>query len=128
MKKRIRPHLPPFRLIVALMPALLFALPLLLQPLHASRDNSRQPLVAIPVTASPATAINGTPIHAFVRQVAAQTGDEEVKLTPLAEGFNYPLGLDHHQPSNKLVVSVNGPPGQSSRLQLVAADGTRSEF
>jgi RHS repeat-associated protein len=127
MKKRIRPHLSPLRLVIALTPALLFALPLLLQPMHAARVRSRQPLMAIPTTALPATAINGTPIRAAARQVASDTG-EEIPLTPISQGLNNPLGLDHHQPSNKLVISINGSPGQPSRLQLVAADGSRSEF
>ncbi|HEY9231815.1 MAG TPA: hypothetical protein VIS78_06700, partial [Blastocatellia bacterium] len=130
MKKRIKAQFSPLRLVMALTLVLLFALPALLQPTHASRAAWRQPLAraADPAPVPPAFAINGTPIRSTVRQVVSQAAGTEIQLTPISQGLNNPQGLDHHQPSNKLVVLVNGWPGQPCRLQLVGADGTRADF
>ncbi|MGH9902177.1 MAG: hypothetical protein ACRD68_10265, partial [Pyrinomonadaceae bacterium] len=57
---------------------------------------------------------------------AAQTGG--ITLTPISTGFNNPIGIDHHQPTNKVVLSVNYPSGQPSNFELVAPDGTRTPF
>ncbi len=51
-----------------------------------------------------------------------------IALTPIATGFNNPIGIDHHKPTNKLVLSVNYPSGTPINFELVAADGTRSPF
>ena len=49
-------------------------------------------------------------------------------LTPLSTGFNNPVGIDYHEPSNTVVMSVNYPTGSPSNFELVAADGSRTPF
>jgi hypothetical protein len=66
---------------------------------------------------------------AVVVALAATAGTAEaVTLTPLSTGFNSPIGIDYHEPSNKVVMSVNYPTGQPSNFELVAADGGRTPF
>jgi hypothetical protein len=50
-----------------------------------------------------------------------------VKLTPHT-GFTNPVGIDHHQPTNKVVLSVNFPNGQPYNFELVDVFGTRQQF
>jgi hypothetical protein len=51
-----------------------------------------------------------------------------ITLTPIATGFNNPIGIDHDQPSGKVVMSVNYPSGLPYNFELVASDGTRTPF
>lgn len=53
---------------------------------------------------------------------------ETITLTPITTGFNTPIGIDHHQPTNRVVMSVNYPSGLPYNFELVAADGTRNQF
>ena len=50
-----------------------------------------------------------------------------IKLTPHT-GFNNPIGIDHHQPTNKVVMSVNYPTGQPHNFELVDVFGNRQPF
>ncbi|HEX7899972.1 MAG TPA: Ig-like domain-containing protein, partial [Planctomycetota bacterium] len=49
-------------------------------------------------------------------------------LTRISTPFNNPIGIDHHSPTNRVVISANYPSGQPSNFELVAADGSRSAF
>lgn len=60
--------------------------------------------------------------------VLSATGAHAVTLTPITTGFNQPIGIDHHQPTNKVVLSVNYPSGQPYNFELVASNGTRTQF
>jgi hypothetical protein len=51
-----------------------------------------------------------------------------INLTPVAIGFNHPIGIDFHQPSGKVVMSVNYPNGMPYNFELVASDGTHTQF
>jgi hypothetical protein len=51
-----------------------------------------------------------------------------ITLAEVATGFNNPIGIDHHEPTNQLVISVNYPTGTPSNFALVAPDGTQSPF
>jgi hypothetical protein len=51
-----------------------------------------------------------------------------VTLTPIATGFNNPIGIDYHEPTDKVILSVNYPTGQPSNFELVARDGTHQQF
>ncbi len=51
-----------------------------------------------------------------------------IKLTALSTTFNAPIGIDHHNPSNKVVMSVNYSSGQPYNFELVAGDGSRTQF
>jgi hypothetical protein len=39
-----------------------------------------------------------------------------VTLTPIATGFNHPVGIDYHEPTDQVILSVNWPTGQPSNL------------
>ena len=49
-------------------------------------------------------------------------------LIPISTGFNSPIGIDYHQPTNKVVMSVNYISGQPHNFELVAQDGSRTQF
>jgi RHS repeat-associated protein/uncharacterized repeat protein (TIGR01451 family) len=49
-------------------------------------------------------------------------------LIPISTGFNSPVGIDYHQPTNKVVMSVNYISGQPHNFELVAQDGSRTQF
>jgi hypothetical protein len=51
-----------------------------------------------------------------------------ITLTTISTGFNNPVGIDHHEPTNRLALSVNYPTGNPRNFELVAADGTRTPF
>jgi hypothetical protein len=53
---------------------------------------------------------------------------DALTLTPITTGFNTPVGIDYHEPSNKVVMSVNYPSGFPSNFELVAGDGSRTPF
>jgi hypothetical protein len=74
-------------------------------------------------------------VRASVRAIAVVVGlavtagtAEAVTLTPLSTGFNNPIGIDYHEPSHKVVMSVNYPSGSPSNFELVAADGSHTPF
>jgi RHS repeat-associated protein len=53
----------------------------------------------------------------------------EFRLSAISTGFNSPIGIDYHQPTNKVVMSVNyNGGGQPHNFELIAADGTHSRF
>lgn len=56
--------------------------------------------------------------------IAAQV----VTLTPIPTTFNGIIGIDHHQPTNKVVVSVNYPTGLPYNFELVSSTGSRTQF
>lgn len=59
----------------------------------------------------------------------AAFGPASITLTPISTPFNTPIGIDHHGPTNKVVMSVNyGTGGVPYNLELVASDGSRSQF
>ena len=51
-----------------------------------------------------------------------------ITLTAITTGFNNPIGIDHHEPTNQVVMSVNYSSGSPHNFELVAADGTRTVF
>jgi hypothetical protein len=51
-----------------------------------------------------------------------------VTLTPIATGFNNPIGIDYHEPTDQVILSVNWPTGQPNNFELVARDGTHQAF
>src|SRR5437773_3691567 len=53
---------------------------------------------------------------------------KDVQLTPVATGFNNPIGIDHHPFSGKLIVSVNFPTGLPHNFELVGPDGDHAQF
>jgi RHS repeat-associated protein len=51
-----------------------------------------------------------------------------LSLHVISNGGTAPIGIDYHQPTNKMVFSVNYPSGDPSNFALLAADGTRTNF
>src|SRR5688572_18187118 len=51
-----------------------------------------------------------------------------VVLAPVATEFHDHAGLDHHQPSRKLILSANAPTGDPNSFELLAGDGGHSAF
>src|SRR3712207_6817787 len=51
-----------------------------------------------------------------------------VVLTPVVTEFHDHAGLDHHQPSRKLLLSANAPTGDPNSFELLAGDGGHSGF
>jgi RHS repeat-associated protein len=51
-----------------------------------------------------------------------------VELTPVSTAFNAHGGLDHHQPSRKVVASANAPTGHPHNFELIEGDGTHRAF
>lgn len=61
---------------------------------------------------------------------AAEVGGSmaDVPLIPVATRFNNPIGIDYHEPSDQVVISVNHPNGTPNNFEPVARDGTRTPF
>ncbi|HEV2705796.1 MAG TPA: Ig-like domain-containing protein, partial [Pyrinomonadaceae bacterium] len=54
---------------------------------------------------------------------------QEFKLRTISTNFNSPIGIDYHEPSGKVVMSVNySTGGQPFNFEMVSADGTHSPF
>ena len=53
---------------------------------------------------------------------------QAVTLTPISTPFNSPIGIDHYEPANKLVMTVHYPSGTPHNFELVAGDGSRVPF
>ena len=51
-----------------------------------------------------------------------------ITLTPIGSGFNQIIGIDHYEPANQVVISVNYPTGLPYNFELVASDGTRTQY
>jgi RHS repeat-associated protein/uncharacterized repeat protein (TIGR01451 family) len=49
-------------------------------------------------------------------------------LISITKGFLNGVGIDYHQPTNDLVMSVNYPSGAGHNFELVGSDGTRTQF
>jgi hypothetical protein len=55
-------------------------------------------------------------------------GPASIVLVPISTPFNSPVGIDHHTPTNKIVMSVYYPTGSPYNFELVNYDGTRAQF
>jgi len=51
-----------------------------------------------------------------------------IVLTPLSTAFNSHIGIEHHQPTRKVVGSANQPSGQPYNFELIEADGAHRSF
>lgn len=52
----------------------------------------------------------------------------DLTLVPISTTFNSPIGIDFHQPSNSVVMSVNYSNGEPYNFELVHQDGSHSAF
>ncbi len=62
------------------------------------------------------------------RPSAHAQGPSPVDLIPISTEFNSLIGIDHHAPTDRVVVSVNYATGQPYNFELVAWDGSRTQF
>lgn len=51
-----------------------------------------------------------------------------ITLTAVSTTFNSPIGIDHYEPTNSVVMSVNYPSGTPLNFELIQADGTHMPF
>jgi hypothetical protein len=51
-----------------------------------------------------------------------------VSLTVISTDFVNPIGIDHHEPTNRLILSANYPSGSPHNFELVASDGWHTPF
>jgi hypothetical protein len=63
-----------------------------------------------------------------VSPFARGTARAALTLKAVAIGFNNPVSVDYHQPTNRLVLSSNYILGEPFNFELVAADGSRAQF
>lgn len=77
---------------------------------------------------APVTADNDSATAARSLKAIAATDNFGIVLTAVSTTFNDIIGIDYHQPANKVVVSVNQPSGQPRNFEMVAADGAHSGF
>jgi hypothetical protein len=64
----------------------------------------------------------------FLSLLAGGSAHAALNLVATAVGFNNPIGVDFHQPTGKLILSVNWPSGTPNNFDLVAPDGTTTQF
>jgi len=76
-------------------------------------------------SADPAQGVS-LPAPSAARLAPAQSG--EVTLIEITTDFNEPVGIDHHAPTNQVVISVNYPSGLPHNFELVSKDGERERF
>jgi hypothetical protein len=62
------------------------------------------------------------------RAVGLHQAPRRVALRAVGTAFNNPIGIDYHQPTNRVVMSVNYPEGRPYNSDLVDADGSRERF
>jgi hypothetical protein len=51
-----------------------------------------------------------------------------VNLVDIATGFNAPIGVDYHSPTNSLILSANYPSGNPHNFELVDTNGVHTQF
>lgn len=49
-------------------------------------------------------------------------------LVPISTNFNSPIGIDYHEPTNTVVLSVNYPTGAPTGFERIQFDGTHQTF
>jgi len=52
----------------------------------------------------------------------------DITLTQISTDFNNPIGIDYHEPTNSVVVSVNYPSGSPLNFERINFDGSHSPF
>jgi hypothetical protein len=51
-----------------------------------------------------------------------------IQLIAISTIFNSPIGIDYHEPTNSVVMSVNYPAGTPSGFERIELDGTHQQF
>jgi hypothetical protein len=67
-------------------------------------------------------------VTAGLHHVQPAAGATSITLRPLATDFNNPIDVGYHQPSGKILLSVNYSGGVPNNFDLIAADGSHTPF
>ena len=51
-----------------------------------------------------------------------------ITLTPIVPGLNKPVGIDYHEPTGKVVISLNWSDGIPHNFELVDRSGAHTPF
>ncbi len=104
---------------------LLLVLGLLLVTLALTGPVTATPLAhpARQSAATPTATPTATPAGAAVPLITPV-----LTLVPVAVGFNHPIGIDHYEPAQQVVLSVNYPSGSPNNFDLINAQGTPAPF
>ncbi|MEA2669816.1 MAG: hypothetical protein QOG45_36 [Chloroflexota bacterium] len=65
---------------------------------------------------------------AVLYHVQPAAGATTITLRPLATDFNNPIDVGYHEPTGKVLLSVNYSGGKPNNFDLVAADGSHTKF
>jgi hypothetical protein len=65
---------------------------------------------------------------AVLHYVQPAAGATTITLRPLATDFNNPIDVGYHQPTDKIMLSVNYSGGMPNNFDLIAADGSHTPF
>lgn len=67
-------------------------------------------------------------LGALMAGASSATG-QQISLVQISTNFNSPIGIDHHEPSNSVVLSVNySNNGQPWNFERILADGSHVQF
>jgi hypothetical protein len=92
---------------------------------HSRPARRRDAVVAVGCLAAAAAAMGAVAALGHVQPVAGATS---IALRPLATDFNNPIDVEYHQPTGKLLLSVNYSSGKPNNFDLIAADGRHTPF
>jgi hypothetical protein len=67
-------------------------------------------------------------ICAAMLALAPTASADPITLSDVATGFNSPIGVDYHAPTNSLILSANYPTGAGHNFELVDTNGTHTQF
>jgi uncharacterized repeat protein (TIGR01451 family) len=60
---------------------------------------------------------------------AQNAAAQQITLSPFSTPFNNPIGIDHHEPSDALILSVNYPNGVPNNLDIInETNGAHTQF
>lgn len=60
--------------------------------------------------------------------LTAAVSAQQIHFTQISTAFNSPVGIDHHEPTNSVVMSVNYSGGFPYNFERVQADGSHVQF
>jgi hypothetical protein len=92
---------------------------------HSRTRRRRDAAIAFGCLAAAAAAMGAVAALEHVQPVAGATA---ITLKPLATTFNNPIDVEYHQPTGKLLLSVNYSTGTPNNFDLVAADGSHVPY
>jgi hypothetical protein len=92
---------------------------------HPRTPRRRDAVVAVGCLVAAAAAMAAV---AALEHVQPAAGAAAITLRPLATDFNTPIDVEYHQPTGRILLSVNYSTGKPNNFDLVAADGSHAPF